>query len=128
MDLKKALDLLDSDPKLRDIDVVNLSVFGNISVWCNDPSFTYYGWKYIASNLGYGLEPETRRPSKRNPRLQGTVCKHLYRVLTTLPMIMPQIVRDLKNRGFISKDYQRRKKEEKTPNQKSGEEQKVDKL
>ena len=82
-------------------DVVNLAVFGDLKVYCDDLSFKYYGWQYIAWNLDYGIEPETRPPVKRNPHLDGTVCKHLYSVLDALPFYLSEITRDLVKVGVL---------------------------
>lgn len=51
----------------------------------NCPAFHYYGFKYKAWKLGYGLEKELRRPVIRNPHGKGYVCKHLFLVLGTFP-------------------------------------------
>lgn len=53
----------------------------------NCPAFHYYGYKYKAWKMGYGLEKELRRPIIRNPFGKGYVCKHLYLVLETFPFI-----------------------------------------
>lgn len=53
----------------------------------NCPAFHYYGYKYKAWKLGYGLEKELRRPIIRNPLGKGYVCKHLFLVLQTFPFI-----------------------------------------
>ena len=51
----------------------------------NCPAFHYWGYKYKAWRMGYGLEKELRRPVIRNPHEKGYVCKHLYLVLQTFP-------------------------------------------
>lgn len=53
----------------------------------NCPAFHFWGYKYKAWKLGYGLEKELRRPVIRNPFSKGYVCKHLYLVLETFPFI-----------------------------------------
>lgn len=60
---------------------------GGLKVHCNCPAFTFWGYKYKAWNMGYGLEKEFRRPIIRNPYNKGFVCKHLYLVLETFPFI-----------------------------------------
>lgn len=103
VDFKKALRLQRQDPTMKDRDVVNLAVSGDVRVYCNDPSFLYYGWKYITYQLGAGIEPEDRYPSKRNPNLSGTVCKHLTAVLDVLPFYMSELTRDFRKAGAFSK-------------------------
>lgn len=102
-DLKAAINLQKKDKSITDRDVVNLAIFGDLKVYCDDLSFKYYGWQYMAWKLDYGLEPEERPPVKRNPRLEGTVCKHLYAALDVLPFYMSEITRDLRKLGFLSK-------------------------
>jgi len=58
---------------------------GGIKVHCNCPAFYYWGYKYKAWRMGYGLEKELRRPVIRNPFAKGYVCKHLFLVLQTFP-------------------------------------------
>ena len=60
---------------------------GGLKVHCNCPAFHFWGYKYKAWKLGYGLEKELRRPVIRNPFSKGYVCKHLYLVLETFPFI-----------------------------------------
>jgi hypothetical protein len=51
---------------------------GDILVGCTCPAFTYF-YAYIVSQLDSILPEyqEGRYPIVRNPRLEGTVCKHL---------------------------------------------------
>lgn len=56
----------------------------DILVYCDCPSFLYHGYAYIATKLGFGVKREMRPPRIRNPRLKGSVCKHLVAVLTEL--------------------------------------------
>lgn len=75
-----------------------------IKVYSSDPSFLYWGYAYIATKKGYGLYPERRRPSIRNPHLYGYCGKHLYAVLMTLPFITPKIGKMMKD--FWTKEQQ----------------------
>lgn len=83
--------LLDWDEALNMEDLnynerANLAVFGDIKAKCSDPSFLYWGYKFIATQLDYNAnDPENRFPEVRNQGLEGSVCKHLYAVLTVLP-------------------------------------------
>lgn len=56
----------------------------NILVDCECPDFTFGGFAYLATKLGYGIRTESRAPIKRNKRLRGSVCKHLISVLSQL--------------------------------------------
>ena len=57
----------------------------------NCPAFHYWGYKYKAWKMGYGLEKELRRPVIRNPHEKGYVCKHLYLVLQTFPFYAKEL-------------------------------------
>jgi len=57
----------------------------------NCPAFHYWGYKYKAWKMGYGLEKELRRPVIRNPHGKGYVCKHLYFVLQTFPFYAKEL-------------------------------------
>ena len=48
---------------------------------CDDWRFRY---SYLGYRAGYGIIPETAYPKIRNPRLKGSVCIHLYRVLNSI--------------------------------------------
>lgn len=79
-------------------DMLRLALTGDLKVFCNCPDFLYGGFKYMGTELGYNLgKGEDRFPIIRNPNLQGTVCKHLYRVLYQLPMHYPMILKKLKS-------------------------------
>jgi len=110
LDLKDSIELGKSDKRLTNLDLTNLAVFGNIKVYCSCESFRYYGWQYMSWELGYGLEPELRFPSARNPNLYSSVCKHLYLILKTMPMFIASITGDLVRQGLL-KGRSRRKTE-----------------
>jgi hypothetical protein len=83
-----------------------MAVFGDILVRCNDPSFLYFGYSYILTQLDTNLEskpdydknmgPEDRYPIIRNPDLEGVVCKHLIRVLEQLPYMVSSVAKAMK--------------------------------
>lgn len=110
IDFRKAVELMTGDKPLTAKEAVNLALFGDIAVHCNDPSWKYYGWQYIATQLGYAIHPEDRYPVKRNPQCKGTVCKHLYNVLTVLPTHISLIARDMRKRGFFPVQVKAKKK------------------
>lgn len=101
LDLQEAIDIYQEDGDITEVDVANLVTFGDLAVWCDDPSFLYWGWQYIAWQLGYGIEKMDIKPDIRNPKRKGTVCKHLYTVFTVMPMHMTRITKDLKNSGLL---------------------------
>lgn len=74
---------------------------GELAVFCSCPDFKFKGYKYMSWKGGWGIVPETRFPKIRNPHLEGSVCKHLYNVLGTLPFHVPAIVKDLRREGDL---------------------------
>lgn len=79
----------------KPIEIVRLALEGNIEVHCTDPSWKYWGFQYIGTKKNYAVVPEPRYPKIRNPRLKGSVCKHLDNVLFVLPFQNAKIARDL---------------------------------
>jgi hypothetical protein len=76
---------------------------GDLLVHCNDPSWKYWGWQYIGTKKGYAMRSEKRYPKIRNPRLTGTVCKHLLQVLQVLPFYSNDIVKAYRAKGIIKR-------------------------
>lgn len=65
---------------------INTLIRGSeLHVNCNCPAYTFWGFKYIGTIDDYTLEREARYPEIRNPNLQGSVCKHIYRALQVYP-------------------------------------------
>jgi len=102
LDFEDALELQEKGKDLTDQDIINLVIAGNLGVYCNDPSFLYYGWKYMAWAFGYGLRPETRPPNVKNPSQTGSVCKHLLSVFRVMPFYMNRIVGDFRKLGLLT--------------------------
>jgi len=69
---------------------------GQIQIDCDDPSFTYYGFKYILSQLNAAIYPEDRKPVIRNPQERGAVSKHASKVLQVLPFFSGKIAQEMK--------------------------------
>lgn len=109
-DLPDVVQILEEDKNFTARDAIILALRGNVKVYCNDLSFKYYGWQYMAWKRGYGLRPETRFPKKRNPNLTGETCKHLLSVFRVLPMDWSKIVRDMRAKGIIPKAERRKRK------------------
>lgn len=100
LDLPQVIEAFADDEEITDKDIVDIALNGDIALYCNDPSFKYYGWQWMATADGYGIKPETRPPIDRNPNLIGAVCKHLYVVLYVLPFWTNKIVSDLRKQFF----------------------------
>lgn len=52
----------------------------DVRVHCTCPSYLYWGYAYITTQLDTQLVNEDRFPAIRNPDLSGVVCKHLSAV------------------------------------------------
>lgn len=91
-------------------EIIQMLMSSDILVYCNDPSFKYYGWQYMSWNQKYGLEKETRYPKIRNRYLEGTVCKHLLAVLKILPFYSTKIVKEYRNLGILPPPQKRKRK------------------
>lgn len=77
----------------------------DVQLHCSDPSFLYWGYQYILTQLNAAMVPETRYPDVNNPGLRGIVCKHLNRVLHVLPFYNSDITKAIKEKwgGDIDK-------------------------
>lgn len=94
------------------MDMANLALFGDVKVSCNCPSFMFHGYRYILTQLDALYIPspmhdqwadddagggeENRPPQKRNPDLEGVVCKHLSTALYISTMSVSKIAGLLK--------------------------------
>jgi hypothetical protein len=58
---------------------------GDVRMYCGCPSFKYFGYQYILTQLGASIVPENRFPHVRNPQLLGIACKHIRRLMRVLP-------------------------------------------
>lgn len=76
-------------------EITRLLLDGDLSVYCSCEDFLYKGYKYMAWNMGYGLDKENRFPKIKNPNLEGTICKHLIAVLSVMSFNNNKITTDL---------------------------------
>jgi len=83
--------------KKKLVDVVSWSIHSDVKVACSCPSMLYGGFAYIASEGGFKVgRDQTRFPKVRNPGLNGSVCKHLVKVLEDLPGLVATVTRLVK--------------------------------
>ncbi len=72
----------------------------NIRLTCNDPSFSFSGYHYIATQLDYNYQStEERPPVKKNPNMEGTVCKHLIACFNWIHNNMTELVQMIYNQN-----------------------------
>jgi hypothetical protein len=77
--IKESFVGVDMDEAFENLRVLSDKV--DILVYCDCPAFLYRGFAYIATKMGFAVKKESRPPRIRNPRLRGSVCKHLVAVL-----------------------------------------------
>ena len=68
----------------------------DIQIHCGCPSFKFYGYQYILTQLNASIIPETRFPHIRNPLLKGVACKHCRRTIKVLPFHLGNIASAMK--------------------------------
>ena len=85
-------------------EIIRLFMSGDIQVWCSCKDFQYR-FKHMAYGLGYGIFKENRFPAITNPKLEGSVCKHLICVLQTFPMNHFSIERDMLKTKYFKDKY-----------------------
>lgn len=70
---------------------------GNIKLFCSCPSYLYYGYQQIQTQLDAAIYPEDRFPEIRNPTQRGACCKHQNRMLRVLPFYSGRIAAALRD-------------------------------
>lgn len=78
------LNIVEEGDIIDTTDVKKMLQTDNVKLWCDDPSFTYWSWKYKGWRDQFGLKKETRAPKRNNTRLKGSLCKHLISVVDLL--------------------------------------------
>lgn len=86
-----------ADTSINPVEAARLLLWsGDLSLHCKCPSFLFYGYEYILTQLGAAIFPETRFPHIRNPQLKGVACKHLRRTLKVLPFHLGVMAAEIK--------------------------------
>ena len=68
---------------------------GDIKVSCTCPDYLYAGYKYIGTQLDYSIDKENRSPDVRNPNQDGSICKHIHKVLEDINQYIPDISKQI---------------------------------
>lgn len=77
----------------------------DIGVYCNDPSFLYWGAAYNATKYGYNIIIENRVPTKHvELKKKFILCKHLIALLRAAPFWWAQILKDYQEYFRIKED------------------------
>jgi len=83
-------------------DKVLLSLAGDLKIGCECPAFLYWGYKYITTELDVNaIDPESRFPKIRNPKLDGVMCKHCYKAITKFGSLWSSIAKDILHENFV---------------------------
>jgi len=100
--LRKNLDRV-RDGKVSLLKALRTTVgHGDIRVHCNCPAYKWWGWSYISTQVGYKFgKRQDIFPKIRNPRLHGSVCKHLINALGALPFNVPVLVKKARLQGIV---------------------------
>lgn len=94
-------DLHKRKPRTRD-EILRMMRESDVGVYCNDPSFLYWGAAYNATIGKYNIVIETRPPrgmSHNSPKIlemqkKFVLCKHLIAVLRAVPFYWNNMVKD----------------------------------
>lgn len=80
--------------KGTDEEKIRIALDGDIKVHCTCPDFRYGGFQYMGTQLGYSSKALEIPAPVRNPRDEGTVCKHLKFVLSRIGDYVDDIAAD----------------------------------
>lgn len=99
IEVKDMATLFEEGEEITARDIQNMFHNQDIRLMCDDPSFLYWSFKYMAHTRDYGLEPETRAPQVNNVRLKGALCKHLLSVVDLIKsgQLFEQMAKDVTN-------------------------------
>lgn len=78
-------DIVDDDTMTPIFRARLLMFAGDLELHCTCPSFLFWGYQYLLTQMDAAMVPEQRPPDVRNPGRRGIVCKHLNRSLRAFP-------------------------------------------
>lgn len=110
-DVLRLGDVIEEGDHLTEADLNRLLTMNGFRIHCNDPSYLYWSFQYMATKGNYEIEPETRAPKRNNTLLQGALCKHLVAVVKNIyenKKMRLEIIHDIENylRMIIGLDYE----------------------
>lgn len=81
---------------------VRLALSGDMKIHCDCPAFRYWGYEYITTQLDANSHTQQYLyPIVRNPKLEGTLCKHCYRAFKSFGSYWSKIAKDLDSQEYI---------------------------
>lgn len=90
--------------EFRKQDIIRLFLSGDIKLFCSCPDFKYR-FSYMTYQMGYGIRKESRFPKRVNRTLEGSCCKHLIVVLSSLMFNWSSIAKDMRKTKFFNIKY-----------------------
>lgn len=75
---------------------------GNLELHCTCPSFLFWGYQYLLTQIDAALMPEGRPPVKKNPNHRGIVCKHLHRTIKTFPFYASDLAKYIRQNNAVA--------------------------
>jgi hypothetical protein len=76
---------------------------GDLMLHCTCPSFLFWGYQYLLTQIDAAIVPEDRPPNVRNPKQRGIVCKHLNRALRSFPFFTSDFARHIRQNHNVKK-------------------------
>jgi len=93
-----------NDKSLNANEAARLLLWTDDIQWhCGCPSFKFYGYEYVLTQLNAAIIPEVRFPHIRNPQLKGVLCKHGRRCCKVLPFHLGNMASAIKQQRSQSK-------------------------
>lgn len=77
-------------------EAIGMAVYaGDVKIACNCPDFKN-SYEWMADAGDYGIKKQSKPPEKRNPKLEGSTCKHINAVFENIESEIPNISKDLR--------------------------------
>lgn len=90
------MDMYEELPKhTKLINAVRASLAGELKLDCSCPAWKFWGYEYLMTKKKSAVHREPRQPRIRNPREEGSVCKHLFAIVQALGFFAPEVTGDL---------------------------------
>ena len=81
---------------------VRLALAGDIAIHCSCPAFKWWGYEYIMTQLGANSSSvQDIYPQVRNPKLEGTLCKHSYKAIKRFGSYWSRVAKDIDMKHFV---------------------------
>ena len=80
-----------------------LMMQSDLKVHCTCPSFLFWGYQYLLTQIDAAVVPEDRPPNKRNPQQRGIICKHLNRTFRSYPFFVTDFASYIRRNHKVSR-------------------------